>query len=179
MKTLLTIALVAAGLLIYRSANAGKPAAPAANTPASLELSDQFEAPQRLSFPATGITLLTIADRQGSEQIEGWVTPVKQRFGGRIDIRGIADVSSVPAPLRSMVRKRFQKLQTHPVMMDWEGIAVKRFAPAAGKANILVLDSHGKTLARLSGEANASALQNLNGVIERALADHKAKSAAK
>jgi hypothetical protein len=179
MKTLLTISLVTAGLLVYRSANAGRPAAPATNTPASLELSDQFEAPQKLSFPATGLTLLTIADRQGSEHIAGWVTPVKQRFGSRIDIRGIADVSSVPAPLRSMVRKKFQKLQTHPVMMDWEGVAVKRFAPVAGKANILVLDSHGKILARLSGEANASALQNLSGVIERALAEPKSKAAAK
>ena len=87
------------------------PAVVPTNAPARIELNDQFDLPQTLSFPTTNITLLTIADHKGSEQIAGWIAPVKQRFGTRLDIRGIADLSPVPRILRGMVRKQFQKAQ--------------------------------------------------------------------
>ena len=139
------------------------------NAPPSIELHDQFDAPQMLSFPATNLTLLTIADKKGSEQIAGWVAPLKQRFGRRIDIRGLADVSTVPRPLRGMVRMKFQKSQTYPIMMDWSGEAVKAFTYVPYKANVLVLDRRGQILKRISGEANPKAVQDLCAAIDRAL----------
>ena len=139
------------------------------NAPSSIELRDQFDAPQTLSFPATNVTLLTIADKKGSEQIAGWVAPLKQRFGKRIDIRGLADVSTVPRPLRGMVRMKFQKLHTYPVMMDWSGEAVKAFTYVPDKANVLLLDERGQILKRISGEANPKAVQELCDAIDRAL----------
>ena len=105
-------------------------------------------------FPATNVTLLTIADKKGSEQINGWITPLKQRFGKRVDIRGLADVSTVPRLLRGMLRTKFQKSQTYPVMMDWSGEVVKAFTYVPDKANVLVLDGRGHILKRVSGEAN-------------------------
>src|ERR1700683_1192160 len=76
---------------------------------ASFELRDQYDNPHNISFPATNVTLMTVADRKGSEQIDGWIAPVKERYGERIAIEGIADVSTVPRLLRSMVRKQFKK----------------------------------------------------------------------
>ena len=140
------------------------------NAPSSIELHDQFDAPQTLSFPATNVTLLTIADKKGSEQIAGWVAPLKQRFGKRIDIRGLADVSTVPPPLRGMVRRKFQKFQTYPVMMDWSGEAVKAFTYVPNKANVLVLDYHGQILKRISGEASPKAVHDFCATIDSALA---------
>ena len=139
------------------------------NAPLSIEMHDQFGAPQKLSFPATNVTLLTIADKKGSEQIASWVTPLKQRFGKRIDIRGLADVSTVPRSLRGIVRRKFQRLQTYPVMLDWSGEAVKAFTYVPDKANVLVLDGRGQILKRLSGEANPEAVQDLCAAIDRAL----------
>ena len=139
------------------------------NAPSSIALHDQFDAPQTLSFPATNVTLLTIADKKGSEQIAGWVAPLKQRFGKRIDIRGLADVSTVPRPLRGMVRTRFRKSQTYPVMMDWSGEALKAFTYVPDKANVLVLDGHGQILKRVSGEASPEAVEDLCATIDRAL----------
>jgi hypothetical protein len=141
------------------------------NAPSSIELHDQFDAPQKLSFPAANVTLLTIADKKGAEQINGWITPLKQRFGKRIDIRGLADVSTVPRLLRGMIRTKFQKIQTYPVMMDWSGVAVKAFAYVPNHANVLVLDRRGHILERLSGEANPGAVQELCAAIDRALAN--------
>ncbi|MBC8095210.1 MAG: hypothetical protein H7Y43_05315 [Akkermansiaceae bacterium] len=138
--------------------------------PVSLELRDQFDAPQKLSFPSTHVTLLTIADKQGSGQLEEWIAPVKKRFGSRIDIRGLADVSAVPRALRGLVLREFRKLITYPVMMDWSGAAVKAFTHVPGQANVLVLNRQGVIVHRLSGRATAVEIRNLCVVIDQALA---------
>jgi hypothetical protein len=149
------------------------------NAPARISLPDQFDAPRTLVFPTTNITLLTIADKAGSEQIAAWVTPTKRRFPTRLDIEGIADVSAVPWPLHGFVRKKFQKAQSHPVMLDWSGDTVKAFAPSANKANVFVIDAHGRILKRMAGQADESALRELNAVIEAALDEVKPGVAAK
>ena len=144
-----------------------------ARAPALLVLRDQFDLPQTLAFPSTNIVFLTIADKAGSEQLAGWIAPVKHRFGERINIRGIADVSPVPRLLRSLVRKKFRELQTYPVMMDWTGAAVKAFTYVPAQANVLVVDGRGQILLRTSGPATERALQELCAVIDRALAAQK------
>ena len=148
-------------------------------SPACIELNDQFDALQKLSFPTTNITFLTIADHKGSEQIAGWVAPVKQRFGTRVDIRGIADVSPVPRFLRGMIRKQFQKAQAYPVMLDWSGDAVKAFTYVADEANVLVLDGHGRILKRLAGAADESSVRELCATLEAALNDPANKAGRK
>jgi len=143
------------------------------HAPAMLVLHDQFDAPQTLAFPTTNITFLTIADRTGSAQLAGWIAPVKQRFGERIDIRGIADVSRVPRLLHSLVRKKFRELQTYPIMLDWTGTAVKAFTYVPDQANVLVLDGRGQIVLRASGPVTESAVQDLCAVIECALETKK------
>ena len=140
-------------LLLLVTLATGVGAAPSAessivptNAPPLTALHDQFDAPQTLSFPADNLTLLTFADEKGSEQISAWIAPLKQRSGKRIDFRGLADVSTAPRPLRGMIRKKFQTLQTYPVMLDWSGEAVKAFTYVPDKANVLLLDGHGHIL---------------------------------
>ncbi len=145
------------------------------NAPARIELNDQFEVPQTLSFPTTNLTLLTIADHKGSEQIAGWIAPVKQRYGTGVDIRGIADVSPVPRLLRGMIRRQFQKAQSYPVMLDWSGDVVKAFTYVPDKVNVLVIDGGGRIVIRLTGEVNATSLQELYDVLDRALASRLAR----
>jgi hypothetical protein len=177
MKQLVSLVLVTLATGVSAAPNS-EPSITPTNAPSSIELHDQFDAPQTLSFPATNVTLLTIADKKGSEQVAGWVTPLKQRFGKRIDIRGLADVSAVPRPFRGMVRKKFQKLQTYPVMLDWSGEAVKAFTYVPDKANVLVLDGRGQILQRISGEANPKAVQDLCAAIDRALINRADKLSA-
>lgn len=146
------------------------------NAPSLIELHDQFNTPQKLSFPSTNVTLLTIADKKGSEQIAGWITPLRRRFGTNIDIRGIADVSKVPRPLQALVRTRFQGLLSYPVMMDWSGEAVGAFGCVPGQANVLVLDQGGKIIKRLSGKASNKAVEDLSETVERALNERRDRS---
>jgi hypothetical protein len=143
------------------------------NAPARIELRDQFDWPRALVFPTTNITLLTIADKAGSEQIAAWVAPVKDRFKDAVLIEGIADLSAVPRPLRGLVRSRFQKAQTHPVMLDWSGEVVKSFAVLPDRVNIFVLDEEGKILKRITGEATEQGIEQFCAVLKQALADDR------
>jgi hypothetical protein len=163
--------LLGGAFLVAHSAHADDHAALATNAPARIELRDQFNALHTLTFPTTQLTLLTIANKKGSEQIAGWIAPVMQRFGGRIDVCGIADLSSVPGPLRGMVRKAFQRSQSYPVLMDWSGDVVKQFGYAPGEAEIYLLDRDGRILHRHRGEINPRAAEGVFGKIEQALAN--------
>ena len=136
---------------------------------ASFELRDQYDNPHTISFPATNVTLMTVADRKGSEQIDGWIAPVKERYGDRIAIEGIADVSTVPRLLRSMVRKQFKKDRAYPVMLDWDGPVARSFNYQKDKANFFVIDRQGRITGCFSGATNDVALKALFASIDLAI----------
>jgi hypothetical protein len=137
------------------------------NAPATISLRDQFDAPQTFCFPTTNIFFFTIADKKGSEQIAGWVAPVKERFNERVVIGGIADVSAVPRPLRGLVRKRFRQAQSHPVMLDWTGATVKAFGCVSDQVNVFVVDGEGRILKRAVGPASEAKLRDLFSVLDQ------------
>ena len=140
-------------MLVAGSGIAGETHLLATNAPAGIELQDQFGAPQKLSFPTTNITVFTIADRKGSEQVDGWIAALKPRYSGRIDLRGLADVGGVPGFLQGKIRKRFQETRTYPVMMDWSGKVCARLGYQPDLANILILGRDGSVLGRFTGGA--------------------------
>ena len=139
------------------------------NAPAAISLRDQFDALQELSFPTTNVFLFTIADKKGSEQIAGWVAPVKERFHERVEICGIADVSAVPRMLRGLVRKKFRQAQTHSVMLDWTGETVKEFGCVSDQVNVFVVDGEGRILKRAVGPASEAKLRDLFSVLDQTL----------
>lgn len=173
-------AVTRAALLLLGLAMLGFPvhAAPATKTSAtstnlvcaSFELHDQFEALHKFSFPRTNLLVLTIADKQGHEQVDGWVQPLKARFAGRVAIAGIADVRGVPGLWHGSIREKFQKLRSHPVMMDWDGQVIKLLPVEKHHAHVFVLNREGVVLFRTAGEAKTDSLKALLASIERALA---------
>jgi hypothetical protein len=138
--------------------------------PDKLALNDQYDRPQTLSFPHTNVVVLLMADRDGSEEIDGWVTAIKSGYGGRVELRGLADVRGVPWLLRSRIRKKFQEQRKYPVMMDWSGEACGRFGLKPGVANVLVLGRDGRIESRLAGPAKETPVRDASAAVERALA---------
>ena len=135
-----------------------------------IELQDQYQKLQTLSFPATNVTFLTIADRKGSEQVAGWITGVKARHAGAVDIRGLADVGGVPSFLRGRIRKRFQETILYPVMMDWSGDVCASFRYVSDQANVFIIDRNGSVAGRLSGKATEANLKAAFVALDKALA---------
>ncbi len=142
---------------------------PAISAPACIELRDQFDAPQKLAFPTTNIALLTIADKKGSEQVDAWIAALKPRYAGRIDIRGLADCGEAPGFLRIRIRKKFQQAHTYPVMMDWSGKVCAQFNYVPGRANLFVIDQHGRIAGRFAGAATTTNLSALSALLDAAL----------
>jgi hypothetical protein len=157
MRTLFSIALLLGCCAVFPVQLATATSFPT-RAPSSTELRDQYNRPQRLDFPSTNVVVLTIADRKGSEQIQEWVAALHSRYAGRIDLRGIADVGSVPEWLRGRVRKKFQETLTYPVMLDWSGKTCPQFGFKPDVANILIIDRDGSIQARLSGSAQRSSI---------------------
>lgn len=169
MKILRTILITIVGLLLCRDASAGEPIGLATNAPACIELRDQFDSPQKLTFPATNITLLTIADKKGSAQVDGWIAALKSRCDESIAIRGLADVGGAPGFVQGRIRKGFQESRKYPVMLDWSGKVCAQFGYKKDEANILVLDRNGRIQARFSGIATAAAVVEVGAVLDKLL----------
>ena len=156
MKLFFNSLFIAGALLVVCNGRAADASGSATNAPTSIELHDQYDAPQKLSFPTTNVTVLTIADKKGSEQIDGWVVELKKRFAGRIALSGIAEVGGVPGLMQGMVRKKFQKLHSYPVMMDWSGKVCAQLSYQKEIANVLVIGRDGVVLGRFYGAADGT-----------------------
>lgn len=135
-----------------------------------IELHDQYQKLQTLGFPTTNVTFLTIADRKGSVQVAGWITALKARHAGPIDVRGLADVGGVPFLLRGRIRKRFQESILYPVMMDWSGDVCAKFGYVEDQANVIIIDRNGSIAGRFSGTATETNLTEAFVAIDKAAA---------
>lgn len=133
------------------------------------ELTDQDARPRSYRFPRSKVTVMTVADHKGSEQLAPWIQRIYDRYEKRIDIDGVADVSMIPKPFHNMFRAAFRKRLTRSVMLDWGGDVVKQFRYEKGVPNIYVIDRQGRIVARASGGVNDDAIRRLAREIDRAI----------
>jgi hypothetical protein len=152
--TLLVLPAIAAGAPLQRLTD--------------FRLPDQHGKTRVCRFPKRNVTVLTLADRKGFEQLEPWISAVYQRFGKRIDIDGVADVSSVPSPLRGLIRATFRQRLSYSVMLDWNGDVAHKLRYLKGVANVYVINREGIVINRFSGRANTRALHELVRAIDQA-----------
>lgn len=146
----------------------GKASSP--EIPRKLELNDQYDNAHVMSFPATNVIFLTIADRKGSEQIGAWITALKARPAAPVDIRGLADLGGVPGFLRGRIRKQFRETIHYPVMMDWSGKACAKFKYVSDSANIYIIDRNGNLAGHFHGRAGETNLAAAFAVLDKAIA---------
>jgi len=132
-------------------------------------LTDQDAKTRSYRFPKSKVTVMTVADHKGSDQLAPWIQRLHDRYEKRIDIDGVADVSMIPKPFHAMFRAAFRKQLSYSVMLDWDGAVVKQFAYTRGVANLFVIDRDGRIVKRLSGPLSTSAERELTREIERAL----------
>ncbi len=163
------IVLVLNLLLVCENTGAQPSTGSSTNAPSCIELRDQFDKPHRLSFPTTKVMVLTIADRKGSEEVDGWIAALKPLYAGRVDFRGLANVGGVPGLFQAKVRRKFQETRNYPVMMDWTGVACAQFGYQRDVANILVIDHNGYIRTRISGSASSAAVAAVRVALDAAL----------
>ncbi len=144
----------------------------AANTRApEFELRDQYGKAQAYRFPTTKVNVFIFGDRKGSGQIEAWVRPLFDRYQERINIKGIAALSSVPSLARGMVTRIFKSQVKYPVLLDWTGGVTQSYGYEAGKANVFVVSPSGEILLRINGAATQQGLEQVKTQVSRALGE--------
>jgi hypothetical protein len=159
------------GAIVFLENSAvGDPAGSPNHAPPCTQLADQFEQIRSLCFPAKNLTLLTMADRKGSEEVAGWIESLKPLYAGRVDFWGLANVAGVPGFLQPKVRRKFQETRRYPVMLDWSGDVCGQFGCQGSVANLLVIDRSGVILFRICGPATSARLASVRAAIDAALA---------
>jgi hypothetical protein len=171
MKLASTFRIVAICLLPLFQCVAEAAPVEAPKLPEMITLRDQYDSPQELRFPATNITVITISDRKGSEEVEGWIALLKTRYQGGIDLRGIADVAGVPSFLQGRIRRKFQETRKYPVMMDWSGTVCALFKYKKETANLLVIGRDGTILGHFLGPADGPGGAAARAILDKALSD--------
>lgn len=149
-----------AAMLLAAAACAGTPV----ETPAkgvSFEMTDQYGHRHACAFPALRITVLALADREGSGQLSGWIQPLSRRYGEALDIRGIARLDQVPRVVHGLVRALFRARAHYPILLDWSGRVSAAYGGAPRIANLVLLDRDGTIVHRASGPATDEGLDAL------------------
>ncbi len=144
-------------------------AATAQTKVANFGLKDQNDKYVEVNFPSDKPVILIFVDRKGSEQIDGWVKPLYQKYQSQVYIFGVASLSGVPSYARGLVRRLIKRQTSVPVLLDWVGKISKSVACEKDKALILILNKDGTVIARDTGTADRSKLSNIYTQIDKAL----------
>lgn len=136
----------------------------------SFQLEDQTGKKTAVTFPRNQPIILAIADQEGSKQMEAWIKPLYQRYTERVDIEGIADVAGIPALVRGIAKGVISALVKQPVMLDWEGVAVRHFGAQKKRTTIIVIDAEGRVHGKLSGPVTADGLAAVQAKMDAILA---------
>jgi len=123
-------------------------------------LQDQYDK-QVATRQWEGRTVILIAsDKEGSEQNPAWVKAIRERYGERIVLQGIADVRSVPFFLKNRIKKKFQK-DRESILLDWDGVVFTSCGLKKNAPNIILIDKSGMMRHIHSGFAEPAAMARL------------------
>ena len=156
-------------LLMPFGASAGQIDGVSVNSKApEFTLQDQYDKTFSLGQFTGRIVVLVASDREGRVQNPAWKRNLKERYGDRITVRGVADVSSAPFFMKGTIREIMRK-EGESILMDWKGEVFKAYALKPKVSNIVLINGSGVIAFLHAGPADTDALQELVTAIDRAL----------
>lgn len=133
----------------------------------TFRLADQFGAEHRIEFPRARPVLLVVGDRRGSEEVGGWVPPLRERWAHGADIVGVADVSAVPGFLRGRVTAGIRReFAAWPLLLDFEGRVTSALPCVRRAANVFLVATNGAIAAAANGPADPAKLAALAAQVD-------------
>jgi hypothetical protein len=132
-------------------------------------LRDQYDQSFSLQSFAGHPVVLLASDKGGHDQNHQWLALLKEKYGRKIRIVGVADVRTVPFFLKGVVRSDFKK-EEGSVLMDWDGVVFTSYGLAPGVANVVLIDGSGIVRDLRSGkpsqEEAARMFNEIDGVMK-------------
>ena len=123
-------------------------------------LQNQHEKTVSLKQYEGRIVVLIASDKEGKAQNPAWKKVIREAYGDRLVVQGVADVSSVPFFLKGKIRNDFKK-DGESILLDWEGEVFKVYSLTKGVSNVILIDKDGMIRHRSSGPAAPEAVQEL------------------
>lgn len=150
------------------------PTAEAAEEPRLVDfvLADQFG---REHTPADylGVIVLVGSGKKGSSYNGPWIKALRDRFdphGEPVHVVGYADLRGVPFFFKGLVRKRFPKDESYPVLLDWQGLLARSYGHDPKVANIAIFGANRRRRFQTTvTELDAERLEDIVGLVEREL----------
>ena len=143
-------------------------------TPRSFVLEDQFSREHTVKFPSKErLSILVVADREGSAQVPGWVEALYRRYGDRIPIHGIAALPNVPFFVRPALKAMFRRNIKQPLLLDWGSQFSDLFGFSPGQTLVVILNQEGRVLFRSRGPASRDRLSACFRAVDAFLLSNK------
>jgi AhpC/TSA family len=139
---------------------------------AEFSLKDQFGTVYDYKFPREKVSILAFGDKDGAEQLENWIKPLVEKYDTKLDIQGVAELSSVPSIARGIVRGMIKKKSKYPVMLDWKGAVSKSYKYEKKRANIILIDKNGAIVFKVTDAADSTKLDKLYKEIDKLLKEN-------
>ncbi len=133
------------------------------DTVPDIELEDQFKKKVSHNFPKDKWSVIFVAGRKGADQIEPWAKAIYEGYGDSVEQIGVADVSTVPAPIRGLIRAVFRKTVDYPILMDWEGKVTQKLGYKSGLVRLFVVSPSGTIQFEVDGPLTKSRKEQLFG----------------
>ena len=127
---------------------------------------------ESVQFPRTRFMIITVANAQGSDDLNNWVTPLKDRYPYTVDFYSVIELSSVAAQDRSNARSIVAQTQVvdTPVLLDWTGRVSEAFEAEANVVNVYAINPQGRIIAEGHGMADLEKLKAFAETVDSAVA---------
>ncbi len=109
--------------------------------------------------------ILVACGWKGSEENGPGKTAILEKYGGRIQCMGVADLRTAFSFLSGFIKKKFQK-ESAPVLLDWKGEVFTSYGLAPDIPNIDVINGQGYVRYFYSGIATPEAVGLLSSSVE-------------
>ena len=132
-----------------------------ARTLIAYRLEDQFRRVHVRAEQLHRPMLVVAGDRHGSafgeRSVWAFVHALERIDSSRVQVVGVADLRGVPRLLRGLVRSKFARSTHEPVLLDWDGVFATAYALPAELCTMMLVDTTGTIVGRLSGTVPDSA----------------------
>jgi hypothetical protein len=146
--------------------------AAAAVASGDFSLDDQFERPHRSAdlFKDGPVVIIAGAQRKTPDAMQAWDRALRAGAPEGTRLFGLSNLKKLPffVPKGSVRRNLAEMLPKTPVLMDWKGKVYPSLGfPTDAVISVGVFSASGKRLGLVTGEQDASRLQEVIGLISR------------
>ena len=106
------------------------------------------------------LVVIIARNKKGESQNHLWNIKIREKYGDRITILGVADLRSVPFFMKDKIKENFKKYK-NSILLDWDGKVADAYGFNENISNIILIDKKGYIRFIYSGNITEKAVDSL------------------